>query len=74
MSGNALLWPDGVWRAKCGVRGAECGIRFEIRKTQQGELAVHTIGRSLLAIGRSALAGAGERRECLVLVPLVRRL
>ena len=74
VSGNALLWPGGVFA--CGVRRSRCGVRNSIgfRKTHSGTNRGCTRSTVAFAIGRFAHAGAGERRECLVLVPLVRRL
>jgi hypothetical protein len=48
--------------------------RIEERTALAGRRWVGLISGSAIAFafGESALAGAGERRECLVLVPLVR--
>ena len=87
VSGNALVWPDGagfrvrdhvVSERMCEVRRSMCDVRnsAEFHYTQSGRPTgtQSAVARRTNRTGDFALAGADERRECLVFVPLVRCL
>ena len=63
---------------RIGVRGAAFGVRrAKFGRTPQSAIRRRGRTRSAVAFCASddfALAGAGERRECLIFVPLVRCL